>query len=266
MEATYINISSQERPFARAAALVSALVARDVRAKYRRSLLGMWWAFLQPLVLMLLFNMLRGFVDIPSDGIPYLLFSYTALVPWTFFSNAVSACGPSVADNAEVIKKIALPREVFPLAGVTSALFDFAMSAIILAGMMVWYQVEVSWVILWIPVLIALAAGVAFGVGMLIAGLGTFRRDFIFAVPFLLQAWLFVSPVIYPLSSVPEKWRSLYMLNPMVGVLEGFRSVLLRASNPPMDAIAISAIITGVLLAISWPMFRRLSAYFADVL
>jgi lipopolysaccharide transport system permease protein len=226
----------------------------------------MWWAFVQPLILMILFNMLRGFVNIPSDGLPYILFSYAGLVPWTFFSNAVAACGPSITANAEVIKKIALPREVFPLAAVAATLFDFAMSGIVLAGMLVWFKVHVSLALLWLPVLIILMAGVAFSVGILLAGLGTFRKDFIFATPFLTQAWLFATPVIYPLSSVPEAARQLYILNPMVGVIEGFRNVLLKATPPPVEALAWSIVMTAVMLAISWPIFRRLSDYFADVL
>lgn len=246
--------------------LLRALVVRDVTSRYRRSTLGMWWAFLQPLILMLLFNMLRGFVPIPSDGIPYILFSYAGLVPWTFFTNSVSACGPSITANAEVIKKIALPREVFPLAAVTATLFDFAMSGILLAGMMIWFKVSVGWALLWLPVLIALLAIISFSVGILIAGLGTFRKDFIFATPFLTQAWLFATPVIYPLSTVPEHTRFVYMLNPMVGVVEGFRNVVLKASAPPMDALALSVIVTIALTAVAWPIFRRLSGYFADVL
>jgi lipopolysaccharide transport system permease protein len=226
----------------------------------------MWWAFLQPLILMVLFNMLRGFVNIPSDGIPYLLFSYTALVPWTFFTNAVAACGPSITANAEIIKKIALPREVFPLAGVAATLFDFFMSSLLLAGLLVYFQIGLTRHVVWLPVLILLMVATAYGVGLLIAGLGTFRKDFIFATPFLTQAWLFITPVIYPLSAVPESMRVYYMLNPMVGVIEGFRNVLLKGIPPPMDALGISALAAAALLAISWPVFRRLSAYFADVL
>lgn len=264
--ATYLNTGLPEEKFSRFYSLLYALVARDLTSRYRRSALGIWWAFLQPLILMLLFNMLRGFVEIPSDGLPYVLFSYAALVPWTFFTNSVAACGPSIQNNAEVIKKIALPREVFPLAAVAATAFDFLMSGIVLAAMMVWFKVSVSIALLWLPVLIVLMMAISFAVGILIAGLGTFRKDFIFATPFLTQAWLFVTPVIYPLSTVPEKWRSLYMLNPMVGVVEGFRNVLLKAASPPLEALAFSVLTTVILLAIAWPIFRWLSAYFADVL
>jgi len=265
-KAAYINLSPSGTPFSRFVNLLWALVVRDLTGKYRRSALGLWWAFIQPLVLMLVFSMLRGFVNIPSDGLPYILFTYAALVPWTFFANSLSSCGPSIIDNAEVIKKIALPREVFPLAGIASALFDLGMSSMVLAGMMVWYKVAVGWSLVWLPVLVALAAAVAFSIGMLLAGLGTFRKDFIFAVPFLVQTWLFVTPVIYPISSVPDRWYSLYLLNPMVGVIEGFRTVLLKATAPPMEPLLASVAVTTVLLAVSWPAFRRLSAYFADVL
>jgi lipopolysaccharide transport system permease protein len=262
----YVNVSPEGRGGARFLSLLYALVMRDLTGRYRRSALGMWWAFLQPLILMLLFNMLRGFVNIPSDGLPYMLFSYAGLMPWTFFTNSVAACGPSITNNAEIIKKIALPREVFPLAAVTATLFDFAMSGILLVGMMIWFRVPISWVLVWLPVLIVLMTAVAFAVGVLIAGLGTFRKDFIFATPFLTQAWLFVTPVIYPLSTVPEQWRTLYMLNPMVGVVEGFRMVLLKASAPPMEPLLWGALTTAVLLAVAWPVFRWLSGYFADVL
>jgi lipopolysaccharide transport system permease protein len=262
----YVNASSRGQRFTRFITLLHALVVRDITSRYRRSALGVWWAFLQPLILMLLFNMLRGFVNIPSDGVPYILFSYTGLVPWTFFTNAVSACGPSITSNAEVIKKIALPREVFPLSAVSATLFDFFMSAILLGLLMAWYKIPVGPSLVWLPLLIALMICISFAVGILIAGLGTFRQDFIFATPFLTQAWLFVTPVIYPLSTVPEAARTWYMLNPMVGVVEGFRNVLLKGMAPPTDALAISCVVTAILLSISWPVFRRLSGYFADVL
>ncbi len=262
----YVNVSPKSRRWARFGTLLYALVVRDITSRYRRSALGIWWAFLQPLILMLLFNMLRGFVNIPSDGIPYILFSFAGLVPWTFFTNAVAACGPSITTNAEVIKKIALPREVFPLASVAATLFDFFMSSIILAGMLIWFKIPVGIHLLWLPALIVLMTIISFSVGILLAGLGTFRKDFIFATPFLTQAWLFATPVIYPLSTVPEQWRSIYMLNPMVGVVEGFRNVLLKSAAPPSEAFLLSVLMTFVILAIAWPVFRKLSGYFADVL
>ena len=246
--------------------LLLALVTRDIRARYRRSFLGPAWAILQPLVLMVLFTMLRGFVNIPSDGVPYVIFSYSALVPWTFFTNAVSFCGPSVAMNAGILKKISMSREVFPLAAVVTATFDFFMASIILVGMMIWFHVPLTLSALWVPVLLLITALLAFGVGMIIAAIGTFKRDFIFATPFLMQFWLYATPVIYPLSSVPDKWRALYMLNPMVGVIEGFRNVLLKGIAPPLDALGWSLATTAVVLIVAWPIFRGLSIYFADAM
>ncbi len=257
-----INTQAKARQFIN---LLLALVYRDVMSRYRRSLLGPLWAILQPLILMVLFNTLRGFVSIPSNDLPYVLFSYAGLVPWTFLTNAISFCGPSITANAAVLKKIAIPREVFPLAAVVTALFDFAMAGLMLAGMILWFRVAMNWTLMWLPVLVLLTAALAFGIGMLVASLGTFKRDFIFATPFLMQFWLYATPIIYPLSSVPERWRTLYMLNPMVGVIEGFRNVLLQATPPPMEPLSWSAMTTVVILAIAWPVFRWLSQYFADV-
>ena len=266
IKSEYVNVSPTNQKWSQFFTVLRALVIRDVTSRYRRSSLGMWWAFLQPLILMLLFNMLRGFVNIPSDGIPYVLFSYSGLLPWTFFTNSVAACGPSITTNAEIIKKIALPREVFPLAAVTATLFDFVMSSVVMALLMIYYKVSVGVAILWLPLLIVIMSLTSFAVGIFIAGLGTFRKDFIFATPFLTQAWLFITPVIYPLSSVPQEWQFYYMLNPMVGIVEGFRSALLMAQAPAFEPLMMSAVMTMILLGISWPMFRRLSGYFADVL
>lgn len=246
--------------------LLWALVSRDVRARYRRSILGPAWAIIQPFGLMVVFSLLRGVVSIPSDGIPYVIFSFSALVPWTFFANAVNYCGPSIMNNAGVLKKMAIPREVFPLAAVLTAGFDLLMSGLVLAGMMLWFQVPVGWSLLWLPLLVALTGALALAVGMFLASLGTFKRDFLLASTFLVQLWLYTTPIIYPLSSVPERWRSLYVLNPMVGLLEAFRSILARGTAPDLELLAWA--LPGIALAwlVSWPLFRRMSQYFADVL
>jgi ABC-type polysaccharide/polyol phosphate export permease len=244
--------------------LLWALAGRDVRARYRKSFLGPAWALIQPLVYMVVFTLLRGVVKISSEGIPYSIFTFAALVPWTFFSNAVVSSAPSVVTNASIIKKIAVPREIFPLSAVTTALFDLLMSGLVLAGLMIYYRVSVGCALLWLPILITLTALLAFGVGMLLAAFGTFRRDLVMAAPFLMQFWLFVSPVLYPLSQVPDKWRKLYMLNPTVGLIEGFRNVLLRAQPPALEPLFWSAIVIGLLLTLTWPMFRWISQYFAD--
>ena len=246
--------------------LLWALVSRDVRGRYRRALLGPLWAIVQPVVMMVVFTVVRGVIDIPSEGVPYIIFSYSALVPWTFFAGAVGYAGRSALSNGGIIKKMNLDREVFPLAAVCTALFDFAMAGLVLAGMMVWFRVPLGWPLLWLPLLILLTLLLAFGVGMFVASLGTFKADVAMAVSFFMQIWMLASPVAYPLSSVPERWRTLYLLNPMVGIIEGFRNVLVKAQSPPWGPLGVSLMITTLVLAITWPLYRRMSQYFADVL
>jgi lipopolysaccharide transport system permease protein len=246
--------------------LLWALVSRDVRGRYRRSILGPAWAIIQPLFLMVVFTFIRGIVNIPSEGVPYVIFSYSALVPWTFFSSAVSNCGPSIMGNAGILKKMAVPREVFPLAAVLTAAFDLLMSGLVLAGMMLWFRVPVGWLLLWVPVLVLMTGTLALGVGMFLAAFGTFKRDFLMAGGFLMQLWLYVSPIIYPVSSVPERWRGLYVVNPIVGILEGFRAVLIKGAAPDLGLLAWSLLGIVVAWAVAWPLFRYMSQYFADVL
>lgn len=264
--ATYPQSSERWRKLHHTWNLLWALTSRDVKARYRRSLLGPLWAVIQPFFLMVVFTVIRGFVDIPSDGIPYPIFSYSVLVPWTFFATAVNQAGPSILGNAGILKKMAVPREVFPASAVLTAAFDMTMAGLVLAGMMVWYQVPVNASLLWLPVLIGMTALFAWAVGIFLAALGVFRRDFLLAGTFLMQLWLYATPIIYPLSSVPEQWRLLYSLNPMVGILEGFRNVLARGLPPELGLLLLA--LPGIALALlaGWPLFRLMSQYFADVL
>jgi len=247
------------------ATLLWALTYRNVMSRYRKSILGPAWAVIQPLAYMVLFMFLRKVTKFSDEGIPYPIFTFAALVPWTFFSNAVVQGGPSVLMNANVVKKIASPREVFPLAAVMTAFFDFAIAGVILVGLMIWYHIPVGFALLWLPVLIVVTALLAFALGMFLASFGTFRRDVVMAAPFLMQLLLFVAPIMYPLSQVPEKLRTLYMMNPVVGLIEGYRHVLLKASAPPMEPFLWSVVMTLVILALAWPFFRWMSQYFADV-
>jgi lipopolysaccharide transport system permease protein len=257
--------SSQINAIIRFYNLLGALVIKEIKGQYRRSFLGPAWALLQPLFYMVIFTFIRGVLKISSEGIPYVLFTYSALVPWTFFSNAITRCGPSVLQNAGIVKKMNLPRLVFPTAAVSTSLFDLLMSGIILIGMMFWFHVPISWSILWLPVLILLIALLALGIGMLIAAVGTYKRDIVFATPFLMQFWLLATPIMYPLNSVPERWQKIYMLNPMVGLLEGFRGVLVKGFPPELSLLLVSVLGIGVIWVIAWPLFRVMSQYFADV-
>ncbi|MCL4879007.1 MAG: ABC transporter permease [Anaerolineae bacterium] len=247
--------------------LLWAITGRDIRARYRRTILGPLWAILQPLMLMVVFTALSGVLDIPSDNIPYVIFSYSALTPWTFFANSVSRCGPSIISNASIIKKTPVSRELFPMVAVTTAGFDTLMAGIILAVMIVWYQVSVDLsLVFWLPVLTLLTAVFALGVGMFFAALGVYKRDLLQVNAFVLQLWIYATPVIYPLSEVPDKWQALYKLNPMVGLLEGFRSVLARGETPDVSLLLWGLPVNGLVLFIAWPLFRYTSRYFADVL
>lgn len=241
-------------------------MARDLRSRYRRSFLGPAWAILQPVMLMAVFAMIRQFVAIPSDGTPYIIFSYSALVPWTFLSKATLNAGSSVMSNASIIKKIALPREILPLAMVVTAAFDLLMSGLVLIGMMLWFRVPIGWSLFWLPILIVMTGGLAMGIGMLLAALGTFKQDILLVGNFFIQLWLYISPIIYPISSVPDHWRPLYILNPLVGIIEGFRNVLVKGFSP--DFMLLGWSLLGILFiwVIAHPIFRKMSQYFADVL
>jgi len=246
--------------------LLLALVKRDLTARYRRSFLGPLWAVLQPLLLMLLFLFLSNVLSIPSDGAPYVLFSFAALVPWTFFSNAINACAPSITANAGLLKKMAVPREIFPLGVVTIAAFDLLMASGVLAIMLLVFSVPLTVHILWLlPITLGLGL-LSLGVGMFIAALATYRRDFVYATPFLMQFWLYATPVAYPLSRVPERFIGLYLLNPTVGYIDGFRSVIVHGRSPDLGLLLLAFSLSLLIFLLGWGVFRLTSQYFADVL
>ncbi len=264
--AAYICQTDQKEELQRFFTLMWALVMRELKGRYRRSLLGPAWAIIQPLFYMVIFTFLRGVLDISSEGVPYVIFTYSALVPWTFFSNAVTRCGPSISSNAGLLKKIAISREVFPLSGVVTSLVDFFISSLILIGMMIWFKVPVGVSLLWLPVLVLLTGLLALGVGFGVAAVGTYKHDIIFAVPFFMQFWLLATPIMYPLGKVPERWQSLYILNPMVGLIEGFRATIIRGTAPDLGLLLVSLLGIALVWLVAWPLFRYMSQYFADVL
>jgi lipopolysaccharide transport system permease protein len=246
--------------------LLWALVMRELKGRYRRSLLGPAWAILQPLFYMVIFTFLRGVLDISSEGVPYVIFTYSALVPWTFFSNSVIRCGPSISSNAGILKKIAISHEIFPLAGMVTSLVDFFISSLILVGMMIWFRVPIGICMLWLPVLVLMTGLLALGVGFGVAAVGTYKHDILFAMPLLMQFWLLATPIMYPIGRVPERWQFLYSLNPMVGIIEGFRRTIVKGMGPDLGLLLISLVSVVVLWAVAWPLFRYMSQYFADVL
>jgi lipopolysaccharide transport system permease protein len=263
---TYVRTTNLSREWRRFVDLTAALVVREFKGLYRRSVLGPAWALLQPLIYLAIFMFLRGMFKIPSDGVPYVIFAYSALVPWTFFANAVTRCAPSVYSNAALVKKIAIPREVFPLAGMLTSFVDFVIASTILVAMMLWFRVPVGPALLWVPLLLALTMLLALGTGLLVSAMGTYKRDIIFAIPFLMQVWMLATPVMYPSGQVPERWRFLFDINPMAGLIEGFRSVLVKNTAPDLGLLAISVAGIVVVWLVGLPLFRSVSQYFADVL
>lgn len=239
---------------------------RDIRVRYKQTALGAAWAIIQPLFTMLIFTLFFGrLAGMPSDGIPYPIFAYAGLLPWTFFSNAVTNSGNSLVGNSNLITKVYFPRMIIPMASVGSGLIDFAIAFGLLVVLMFYYGVAISLSILMLPVLVILTSLLAMGIGMWMSALNVKYRDIRHALPFLIQLGMFVSPIIYPTTIVPEKWRWLLAFNPMTGIIEGYRSAIFgRPFN--WFAIGISAAITFAILFYAAYMFKRMEKSFADII
>jgi lipopolysaccharide transport system permease protein len=245
--------------------LLYFLTWRDVKVRYKQTGLGVAWAILQPLLTMLIFTVFFGrLAGVPSDNIPYPLFAFAGLLPWTFFANAIGNSGNSLVGSANLITKVYFPRLIIPGAAVAAGLVDFAVAFVIMVLLMIYYGIGVGLHILMFPFLVLLTTLLALGVGMGLSALNVKYRDVRFALPFLIQLWMFVSPVIYPASFLPEKLRWFLSLNPMTGLIEGYRSSLFGLPFR-WSALAISALITLAVLAYSSVIFRRMEKSFADI-
>jgi len=245
--------------------LLYFLTWRDIKLRYKQTALGAAWVIIQPLFTMILFTLLFGkLARMPSDNVPYPLFAYAGLVPWTFFSNAIANSGNSLVGNSGLISKVYLPRVYIPAGAVGAGLLDFAIASLLLIPMLIYYQISISWQLVFLPLFALLATILALSVGMWLAALNVRYRDVRYAIPFLVQLWLFASPVIYPASIVPQKWRWLLALNPITGVIEGFRASIL-GKGFDMATILPSLIVTLLLLILSFLAFRRVEDTFADI-
>jgi lipopolysaccharide transport system permease protein len=246
--------------------LLYFLAWRDIKVRYKEAALGASWAILQPLLTMLIFSLFFGrLAKVPSDGIPYPLFSFTALVPWTFFVMAVQQSSNSVVGSANLISKVYFPRLAIPVATVLAAMVDFGISFVVLLGMMIYYRRMPTVHALYVPFFVLLAFLASLGVGLWLSALNVKYRDIRYVVPFLLQFWMFASPIVYPTSMLPARWRTLYALNPMVGVVDGMRWSLLGTHTAPGPVIAVSAL-TTLLFALGGAMyFRKMENRFADI-
>jgi lipopolysaccharide transport system permease protein len=246
--------------------LLYFFIWRDIKVRYKQTLLGAGWAIIQPLMTTVVFTIFFGHLaKVPSDGLPYPVFSLMALVPWTYFASALAGCSTSLSGYQHIISKVYFPRLIIPIGAVIAPLVDFAIGFVILIGFMMWYRITPGPSIVWLPALMLLALATAASVGVWLAALNVRYRDVRYVVPFVVQLWMFATPVAYPASLVPSRWRAVYGLNPMAGVIEGFRWALAGGPAPGIITV-VSAAVVVVLIAGGAIYFRRLEGTFADVI
>ena len=246
--------------------LIYFFVWRDVKIRYKQTILGAAWAVLQPLLTMVVFSVIFGHLaGLPSDGTPYPIFTYTALLPWQLFAYALSQTAISLVSHQQLLKKVYFPRLVIPVSAVLCWLVDFSIGFVVLLAMMFYYGIAPTLAIITVPLFVVLAMAAALAVGLWLATLNVQFRDVRYAIPFLIQFWLFITPVAYSSSLIPEKWRFWYGLNPMTGVVEGFRWALLGKSGEVGFLIIVSGLVTIGLLVGGLIYFRRMEGTFSDV-
>ena len=247
--------------------LLYFLIWRDMKVRYKQTALGVGWAIIQPMFTMIVFSVFFGRLGkIPSDGIPYPIFSFAALVPWTFFAQGLGQASNSLVGSANLIKKVYFPRLAVPIASVTSGIIDFSIAFIMLLGMMLYYGILPTLNVIWLPCLLLLTLVTSLGVSLWLSALNVQFRDVRHVLPFLTQLWFFATPIAYPSSLLSEPWRTLYSLNPMVGVVEGFRWALLGTETAPGLMLIVSSLTSLALLVGGAFYFRRLEKTFADVI
>jgi homopolymeric O-antigen transport system permease protein len=246
--------------------LLYFLAWRDIKVRYKQTSLGVIWAIVQPFVTMVLFSLFFGYLaGIPSDGIPYPIFTFVALLPWQLFANSLAASSNSLVLNQELIKKVYFPRLIIPISAVCVGLIDFGISFVVLLGMMYYYHFWPTLAFIALPIFVLLAVITALTIGLWLSTLNVQYRDVQFVIPALTQFWLLATPIAYSSSLIPEQWRLMYGLNPMVGVIEGFRWALLGQTPPVGNSITISVFVTGTLLIGGLVYFKRTEKTFADV-
>jgi len=239
---------------------------RDIKVRYKQTVLGALWAILQPFLTMLVFSVFFGsLAKMPSDGIPYPIFAFAALVPWTFFSNGLTQSGNSLIQSAGMRSEEHFPRLIVPISSILSGVVDFLFAFLVLIGLMFWYGIVPTANVVWLPFLLLLAFGTALGVGLWLSAMNVQFRDVRYTIPFLAQFWLFATPIAYPSSLLSEPWRTIYGINPMVGVVEGFRWALLGTATAPGPLIIVSALTMLTILITGMFYFRRMESTFADV-
>ena len=247
--------------------LLYFLAWRDVKVRYKQAALGVLWAVIQPLLTMLIFSLFFGrLAGIPSDGIPYPLFSYCALVPWIYFSVTLGQSANSLLSNSNLITKVYFPRVLLPASSALSGLLDFLVGALLLVGLMAYYRVRPSWGLLLFPVMIVVLVLFTLGISMLFAAMNVRFRDVKYAIPFLIQIWLFVTPIIYPINFVSPRLRVLLALNPLSGIIDGFRACIFPQRKLDLSLMGVSLAITVAVFFVGVIFFRRTERTFADII
>lgn len=240
---------------------------RELRLRYKQSLLGGLWAIVQPVVLMFLFVLVFSvFVRLPTDGIPYPIFAYTALLPWTYFATSLTFSVPSLVTNMNLVTKIYFPREILPLASIGAALVDFSIASSVLIVLMLYYRIPFYITLLWVPVLILAQTIFVAGVALFASMLNAFFRDVRFMIPLAVQAWMYATPIIYPLSAVPDWLRPFYLLNPMAGIIDSYRRVILKGLPPDPVALGLAFGMAVIMLLIGYIYFKRSERVLPDVI
>lgn len=247
--------------------LLYFLVVRELKVRYRQAVLGIAWAVIQPLFAVVVFTVIFGhFAKFPSDGVPYAVFAFAATLPWAYFAEATQRSANGLVTDSDLVRKVYFPRLIIPLAMVTAPLVDFLCAFVVFLGVLTWYGIPLTLNLLFLPVLLLIAMMLALAIGLLLGPINVRFRDVRHTLPFVIQIWMYASPIVYPLSMVPEQWRSLYSLNPMVGVIEGFRWVLLGKEHPDFVAMSISMIIIAVALFAGLIYFKKHERQFADII
>ena len=247
--------------------LLYTLTVHRIRVRYKQSVLGICWALLQPLSMMLIFTFVFSYIArIPSEGVPYAIFAYTGLLPWTYFSSGLSNATNSLVSHSQFVTKVYFPREILPVTYVAAALFDFMIASIVLGALMIYFHVPLTINVLYVFPIIVVLTGFSLAMSLFFSATQVRFRDIGVAVPLMLQLWLFATPVIYPLANVPQRLRPYYTLNPMVAVIDGFRQVTLRGLPPDPKSLLFSGTVSLILLLVAYQYFKRIEATMADVI
>jgi lipopolysaccharide transport system permease protein len=264
---SFANLSRDLSKLVKYRDLLYTLSVHRIKVRYKQSILGVSWAIIQPLAMVLILTAIFSFVvRMPSEGLPYVLFVYVALLPWNFLSTSLTTATTGLVSHAHLITKVYFPREILPLTYVIAALFDFVIASTVLIALLAYHRVPLTANAIYVLPIITILTLFTIGVAFLLSALQVRFRDIGVAVPIALQVWMFASPVLYPLTAVPARLRSVYVLNPMVGIIEGLRSVVLHGALPDTAALSVSALMSVVLLIVSYTYFKRVESTMADVI